>query len=99
MIETAHDVLGLDPAATPEQIRDRYLELVRQNPPEQAPERFAAIRAAYTHLQDPDRQLSQMLNHPYPADGIDRLAAEIEATLPRPRLRLAELIKASEATS
>ena len=34
--------LGLPTDATDEQIRRRYLELVRQNPPEQNPERFAA---------------------------------------------------------
>ena len=36
---------------------DRYLELVRQFPPDQAPERFAAVHAAYDALRDPARRL------------------------------------------
>src|SRR6266478_5994622 len=37
-------VLELPPDADDAAIRARYLELVRRRPPEQAPERFAAVR-------------------------------------------------------
>ena len=40
--------LGLPPSADETEIRRRYLELVRQFPPDRAPERFAEIRAATT---------------------------------------------------
>ncbi len=54
-------VLGLDPSATAEEIRARYLELVRQNPPEREPERFGQIRTAYTLASDPIQRWSRRL--------------------------------------
>jgi DnaJ-class molecular chaperone len=53
MIRDPYEVLGIDPGADSQQVRARYLALVREYPPEQAPERFAEIRAAYDSLQDP----------------------------------------------
>ena len=45
-------VLGLPADSDDEAIRRRYLELVKQYPPEHAPEKFAAIRSAYESLRD-----------------------------------------------
>ncbi len=45
-------VLGLSPSATGEEIRRRYLELVRAHPPGEEPERFQRITAAYEALKD-----------------------------------------------
>lgn len=45
--------LGLPPDADEATVRRRYLELVRENPPERCPERFAEIREAYEQLRDP----------------------------------------------
>lgn len=45
--------LGLEAGATPEQIRARYLELVKQHPPERDPDRFAEINAAYKMAENP----------------------------------------------
>ena len=42
-----YSLLGIEPDADDETIRRRYLELVRQFPPEHHPEKFAAVRAAY----------------------------------------------------
>jgi curved DNA-binding protein CbpA len=52
-----HVQLGLPPDADEAQIRRRYLELVREYPPDRAPERFAEIRAAYDALRDPASRL------------------------------------------
>ncbi len=46
-------VLGLDATSTNEQIRAKYLELVKQYPPERDPDRFAEIRAAYEMASNP----------------------------------------------
>ena len=46
------DVLGLARGATEEQIRSRYLELVKQYPPEREPERFREILGALLELND-----------------------------------------------
>lgn len=48
-----YTVLGLPHDADADTIRRRYLELVRENPPERAPQKFSEIREAYDHLRDP----------------------------------------------
>jgi hypothetical protein len=45
--------LGLPPSATPEQARQRYLELVRQYPPDREPEKFREIHNAFQSFSDP----------------------------------------------
>lgn len=52
MSKDPYDVLGLAGDADDEAIRLRYLELVRLHPPEQQPDRFAEVRAAYDALKD-----------------------------------------------
>jgi curved DNA-binding protein CbpA len=44
--------LGLDRRASEAEIRRAYFQLVRQFPPEQAPEKFQEIRAAYELLRN-----------------------------------------------
>ena len=44
--------LDLDPSASEEEIRQRYLHLVRQTPPSRDPKRFQQITAAYEALKD-----------------------------------------------
>jgi len=56
-----YQVLGLPPESGDDAIRRRYLELVRQFPPERHPERFAAVRQAYETLRDLDARLSYRL--------------------------------------
>jgi DnaJ-class molecular chaperone len=46
-------ILGLGPGCSEAEVRRRYLELVRQYPPDRAPERFAEIHQAYEKLRDP----------------------------------------------
>lgn len=46
-------VLGVSQDADEAEVRARYLELVRQFPPEREPERFREIRAAYEAAKDP----------------------------------------------
>jgi preprotein translocase subunit Sec63 len=48
-----YEVLGVARDADDQAIRMRYLELVRQHPPEREPERFAEVREAYDRLRDP----------------------------------------------
>lgn len=49
-----YHTLGLDRRAGPEEIKRAYFQLVRQFPPEQAPEKFQEIRAAYEVLRHAD---------------------------------------------
>jgi hypothetical protein len=48
-----HAVFSISREATVEEIRARYLELVRENPPERDPVKFRAIHQAYQMLCDP----------------------------------------------
>ncbi len=60
-MEDPYKVLGIGPDADPDQIRGRYLALVRQHPPERDPEKFAAVREAYDQLRDPVVNLERRL--------------------------------------
>jgi curved DNA-binding protein CbpA len=91
-----YQVLGLTPEADELQVRQRYLELVRAFPPEQAPDRFAAIRAAYDELRDPRRRLREEL-FGHKGDSIEGLARELRDRLRDPRLPLSCLLRLAEA--
>lgn len=52
-MESPYQTLQLSHDSDEESIRRRYLELIRQFPPEREPERFAEIRAAYEQIRDP----------------------------------------------
>lgn len=80
-------VLELPPDADEETIRLRYLELVRQSPPDRDPARFAAIRQAYDEVRDPDRRLAKLLFEVSSTDSIDAITGDLLARL-RARLDL-----------
>lgn len=44
--------LGLEESATDEQIRTRYLELIKAHPPERDPQRFQDVTQAYEAIKD-----------------------------------------------
>ncbi|MEO8496470.1 MAG: DnaJ domain-containing protein [Planctomycetota bacterium] len=56
-----YQVLGISPAADEAAVRARYLELVREFPPDREPERFAEIREAYDQVRDPVVSLERRL--------------------------------------
>jgi curved DNA-binding protein CbpA len=56
-----YEVLGLPPNADEAALRGRYLELVRQHPPDRSPARFAEIRAAYDELRNPANRLERLI--------------------------------------
>ena len=53
IITDPHRVLGLPQHASEEEIRARYLELVKEFPPDRNPDRFREVRAAYEAAKDP----------------------------------------------
>lgn len=57
-------ILGLPGDADEPQIRARYLELVRQFPPERDPARFQEIRAAFEAAKDPLVMAKKLLRAP-----------------------------------
>lgn len=88
-----YDVLGLPPDADDEAIRRRYLELVRENPPERAPEKFAAVRNAYEQLKDLETRLKKRLFEVDKHLTIGSIIEELACTSSRPRISLAKLVE------
>jgi curved DNA-binding protein CbpA len=85
--------LGVPADADDEAIRRRYLELVREFPPEHYPEKFAAVRAAYESLRDLDARLRYRLFDAGKHESIDALIEELACQTPRKRMSLQELLK------
>jgi curved DNA-binding protein CbpA len=90
----AYQVLGLASDSDDAAIRRRYLELVRQYPPEHHPEKFAVVRAAYEQLKDTDTRLRRRLFEVDQDDDIAKLIEEIACRSQRRRLSLTELLSA-----
>jgi len=88
-----YEVFGLTPDAGESEIRQRYLVLVRAFPPDQAPERFAAIHTAYESLRDPAKRLrSQLFLVDTKNDSFEAIAADLRARLREFRLPVDTLL-------
>lgn len=91
-----YEILGLPRDADDKAIRTRYLELVRESPPDRAPERFAAVRAAYDEVRDPARRLESQLFHVSTTDSVDAIIDDLRNRLVRTRLPLDTLLSLAE---
>jgi len=67
-LDNPFQVLGLAADADEAAIRNRYLQLVRENPPEKNPERFRQIHAAYQIASDPLKFAIHLLSVPQKDD-------------------------------
>jgi curved DNA-binding protein CbpA len=76
-----YEILGLPRSADEAETRRRYLELVRQYPPDRDPSRFAEIRAAYDQLRDPVRRLESQLFRLESGETIAAIAADLRSRL------------------
>jgi curved DNA-binding protein CbpA len=95
-MDDPYEVLGLPCDSTDEQIRRRYLELVRQHPPDRDPERFAKVRAAYDRLRDPVVRLESQLFGETRDDSLDAVLLEVQRRLRTARLPLKTLLSLAE---
>ncbi|HQU45071.1 MAG: hypothetical protein B7Z73_05055 [Planctomycetia bacterium 21-64-5] len=91
-----HEVLGVPADADEAAVRSRYLQLVRENPPERAPERFAEIRAAYDDLRNPRRRLERQLFSSQTSDSFEALQATLLARLRSGRVPMDVLLSLAE---
>jgi curved DNA-binding protein CbpA len=89
-----YDVLDLPADSSDEDIRRRYLELVKQFPPERYPEKFAAIRAAYDELHDLDARMKHRLFEAGRKESLEALVEEVTCRRTRQRLSLHRLLQA-----
>ncbi|RPI80867.1 MAG: J domain-containing protein [Planctomycetaceae bacterium] len=90
------EVLGLPVDADPATIRSRYLQLVREFPPDRAPERFGEIRHAYDELSDPLARLERQLFSVSAEDSIEALAGAVRRKLRQTRLTTARLLSLAD---
>lgn len=86
-MEQPHDVLGLAPDASREEINRAYRKLVRRYPPELNPERFARIHRAYELLSSLEQRMAEVRREPL---------AALAALFPAPEVRLRDAPEASE---
>jgi len=87
-----YEQLDVSPDADEAQIRRRYLELVRQFPPDRAPEQFAEIRAAYDALRDPISRLEARLFEPGSrTDSLEMIGEELRGRLRTARFPISVL--------
>ena len=86
-------VLGLDPDPTDAAVRAAYLAKVREFPPEQHPERAAAVRAAYESLKSLDARVRHRLFGG--DDDLDAVIQEVRCPTPRRRYTLDQLLAAT----
>ena len=91
-----YEVLGLEPGSGDAEIRRRYLELVRRYPPDQHPERFAAVREAYDELRDPVTRLRARLFPTKTHETMDAILADVEQRLRTARIPTKTLISLAE---
>jgi DnaJ-class molecular chaperone len=87
-----YEVLNLSADADDEAIRLRYLELVRQFPPERHPEKFAAIRQAYEQLKDLSTRLEHRLFDVGHHQSVSAIIEELTCRSQRRRLTLEALL-------
>jgi curved DNA-binding protein CbpA len=93
MTSDPYTVLGVPPESDDAAIRKRYLELVRQYPPEHYAEKFAAVRAAYEKLRDLDSRVRHRLFEQGKRDSIEEIIEEIACRTPRRRYSLQTLLQ------
>jgi curved DNA-binding protein CbpA len=93
-----YEVLGISRQANDTEIRQRYLALVREFPPDRTPERFAAIRAAYDEVRDPENRLRRLLFPSHSNDTFDTLTADVRARLRKGPFPAAALLALAESS-
>lgn len=92
----SHEILGVSADADEAEIRARYLQLVREFPPDRAPERFAQIRAAYDEIRDPAALLEGKIFHFMKADTLESFENDLRSRLTSGRISSAALLKMAD---
>jgi len=91
-----YEILGLPGDASEADVRRRYLELVREHPPDRAPERFTEIRQAYEKLRDPVVRMESRLFDLQSSGTMAEVIADVRRRLRRTRLPTSTLLSLVE---
>ncbi len=97
-MQNAHEMLGVSPNADEAEVRSRYLQLVREFPPDRAPERFAEIRAAFDEIRNPMVRLDKLLFDPMSRDSLANLQKDLRARLKTAKMSTAALLSLAEGS-
>ncbi len=89
-------ILNLDATADETAIRRRYLELVKQHPPDRDPERFREVRQAYERVRDPLERLRTLLFGLEGDRPLDSIIAELRSQLQQSRIPTSALLQLAE---
>lgn len=90
-----YTLLGLPADPSDAEVRSAYLRAVRAFPPEQHPDRAAAVRAAYEAVKTLDARARHRLFPPAAEDGLDALIEEVRCRTSRRRFTLEQLLAAT----
>jgi len=88
--------LGVSPDADEATLRRRYLELVRQNPPEKCPQEFAEIHEAYGQLRDPVTRLQRQVFGLRSDESLDDIIADLRSRVQDARIPTETLLSLAE---
>jgi curved DNA-binding protein CbpA len=91
-----YKVLGIGPDADEATLRRRYLELVRQYPPEKCPQQFAEIREAYDDARDPETRLQKLLFGANAEESLDDIVADVRVSVQSARIPTEVLLSMAE---
>ncbi|WP_404357717.1 J domain-containing protein [Methylotuvimicrobium sp. KM1] len=69
---TPYQILGVSEPANDTEIKQAYLNLVKENPPDRDQERFQQIQHAYETIKDSDSRINFELFH-FPETGFNAL--------------------------
>jgi curved DNA-binding protein CbpA len=92
-------VLGLEPGATSEHVRQAYFRAVRIHTPEAQPDEFKRVRAAYEALRSPQSRTELALlafDESVAEVDLDLVARAVEGELDLAALALAAVLSASD---
>ena len=84
----SYTILELPADSDDETIRRRYLELVKQFPPEHNPQKFAQVRQAYEQLKDLNTRLRFRLFEAGKNESLEAIIEELTCRSPRRRVSL-----------
>jgi curved DNA-binding protein CbpA len=91
-----YEILGIVRGSTEADVRRRYLELVRQYPPDREPERFTEIHQAYEKLRDPVVRLESKLFDLESGDSMVEIVADVRRRARRARIPTQTLLSLAE---
>jgi curved DNA-binding protein CbpA len=91
-----YEILGVSRGSSEAEIRRRYLELVRQYPPDRAAERFTEIHQAYEKLRDPVVRMESRLFDLKSSETLADVIADVRRQLRKSRIPTQTLLSLAE---